>query len=107
MKLYFYILKTPYNAKSYVHCDECEVEEKPKTYVPVGKFPREICRSYINKSEIGHILGCYKDRIILTEKDNQFVKNMFSDSIKKAINSRYEEIGKLTEKLHAVEELED
>ena len=48
MKLYFYELDTEgYNEKPKgILCTECEVEEKPKTYVPINgsKFPGYISR---------------------------------------------------------------
>ena len=42
MKLYFYILEVPYRDKSFVHFEECEVEEKPKTYTLITR-PKGYC----------------------------------------------------------------
>ncbi len=33
MKLYFYTLKEPYNGKLFIQFEECEADEKPKTYL--------------------------------------------------------------------------
>ena len=107
MKLYFYILETPYNGKPYIRFEECEVEEKPKTYKPIDKFPSGIYRSCVNKSDIGNFSGCGANCVILTEKDNLFAKNMFSDRLKGLIKSKNKEIERLTERLNAVYEFEE
>lgn len=107
MKLWFYILDSPYNKEPFIRCEECEVEEKPKTYKPVDSFPCGVYRSYINKSDIGHISGCSNNCVVLKEKNNALAKDIFSMHMKTLINGKKREIEKMESKLNAVLELED
>ena len=77
MKLYFYILETPYNKNPFVRFEECEVIEKQKTYYPKDKFPSGVYRSYINKSDIGHVSGYSNNLVVLTEPNAKVAKELF------------------------------
>lgn len=81
--------------------------EKVLGFVQFDKFPKGIYRSYVNKSEIGHISGYGENRVILTEKDNLFAKTMFIDRLKRLIGLKNKELERLTEKLNAVYEFKE
>ena len=81
MKLYFYTLKEPYNGKLFIQFEECEADEKPKTYLlhvrPRDFYCRKISKEYIGKR--------MEDTVILLEKMifllevfslNQLIKNI-------------------------------
>lgn len=92
MKLYFYFLEVPYNKEPYIRCDECEVEEKPKTYKPVDKFPKGYWYSAVKKYDIGKINGYQGNIVVLTEKDNTKVSDIFKSKFEYPINRIIERI---------------
>ena len=106
MKLYFYILETPYNKNPFVRFEECEVEEKPKTYKPVGKFPSGVYRSYINKSDIGHISGYSNSLVVLTEPNAKMAKEIFTRLYESNARQKEESLAKAKAMLNAILEME-
>ena len=52
-------------------CREVDVEEKPKTYIITEESEFEYKGQRIRKDEIGVLSGCYRDTVILTEKDKK------------------------------------
>lgn len=78
MKLYFYCLSQPPGERPRIEVEECEVEERPKTYKPVDKLPSYYCGFYVTKNEIGRLL---EDTIILTERDSERVAKIFIDDL--------------------------
>lgn len=92
MKLYFYFLELPYNKEPYIRCEECEVEEKPKTYKPVDRFPAEYCYSSVNKDDIGKINGYQGNIVVMLEKDNAKVADIFKSKFECSINRSVERI---------------
>ena len=83
MKLYFYHLSQPPEEKPRIEVEECEVEERPKTYKPVDGFPKFYYGSYVKKEIIGTV---YEDTVILAEmncaKAAEIFKEKFHDDIK-------------------------
>lgn len=77
MKLYFYFLET-----GKIRCEECEVEEKPKTYKPVNRFPEGYYGCYVKKEDIGELIGYGNDTVVLTENNIQKVADVFKDKMK-------------------------
>lgn len=77
MKLYFYFLNL-WNENPIIKCEECEVEEKPKTY----KF-KENCRpkgyyyNTVKKEDIGKINSFQGDTAILLEKNDSKAIELF------------------------------
>lgn len=106
MKLYFYFLETPHSGKPYIQIEECEVEEKPKTYKPVDKFPKSYSGCYVVKSDIGILSGYRNDKVILAKKNDGLTKKLFSDYLNEKIECKKKEIEELKEKLMAVENME-
>ncbi len=106
MKLYFYFLETPYKGKPYIRIEECEAVEKPKTYSPVDEFPNGYYGNYVVKSEIGILSGHQNDKVILTERNDELAKKLFSDYLNSQIEGKQKEVEKLKEKLMAVENME-
>lgn len=49
MKLHFYILKGLYGSNPKLTYSECEVDEKPKTYKPISRFPDGYFSSFVKK----------------------------------------------------------
>lgn len=86
MKLYFYFLEEPYNKEQYIRCEECEVEEKPKTYKPVDKFPNGYWYSVVKKDDIGKINGYQGNIVVMKEKDNEKVADIFKSKFEYSIN---------------------
>lgn len=82
MKLYFYFLET-----NKIRCKECEVEEKPKTYKPVDKFPAGYYYCSVKKEEIGKLAGYNADVVILTEKDTERVSEIFREKCSQRISA--------------------
>jgi len=107
MKLYFYFLETPYKEKPHIRIKECEVEEKPKTYKPVDRFPDGYYGSYVAKTEIGILDKHWHERVILTARNDELVKQLFSDYLDKQIEGKQKEIEELQEKLMVVENMEE
>lgn len=107
MKLYFYILKEPYKKEAYIHCEECEVVEKQKTYEPIERFPSEIYRGFIRKDEIGMFFYGYPNIVILDKKDYHAAKEIFCNKYNVEIKEHMEAIDKLNKKKYVVEAGED
>lgn len=108
MKLYFYFLET-----GKIRCAECEVEEKPKTYKPVNKFPSEFYWCYVKKEDIGRLIGYGDDVVVLTEKNIQKVADVFRGKVqykiaraKKDIVSANDSINRCNETLSMIDEWE-
>lgn len=78
MKLYFYHLSQPLGEKPRIEVEECEVEEKPRTYKAVDKFPRFYIETYVKKENIGKIND---DTIILSERDSEKVVRIFKEKL--------------------------
>lgn len=106
MKLYFYILETPYKKKPYVHMEECEVIEKPKTYYHADKFPDGIYRSFVNKADIGHISGYSNNCVILTEPNAKMAKEIFAKTYESNVQQKEESLAKAKALLNAILEME-
>lgn len=75
MKLYFYFLDT--RKENCIRMEECDVEEKEKTYRPIKEFPCGYYGCYVRKSDIGKPTGLYQNIIILTEENPQRVAEAF------------------------------
>lgn len=99
MKLYFYFLK-----QNGIESAECEVEEKPKTYRPIDKFPREYYGCYVNKSDIGVMKNTYYTKtIIFTEPSFEKAKDIFSSHLNGIIETMKKNLSEYEEQLKAVE----
>lgn len=97
MKLYFYIMLQEYGMQPRIVCEECDVIEKPKTYKPKYKFPSDICRNYIRKDEIGHVINSFNRAVVLLKKNADRAKQIFSvqyceeiEILRKALNEKEE-----------------
>lgn len=97
MKLYFYILED-----NKIRFSECEVEEKPKSYLLEGKvggfYKRMVLKSEIglaNESE-------WKQTVILGKRDDELAKKYFCDYLNGKITDKQKEIEKLQEAMKAV-----
>ena len=92
MKLYFYFLEEPYNKKPYIRCEECEVDERPKTYKPVDRFPKGYYYSTLKKGDIGTPIRYDKRAVALTEKDNAKVADIFKSKCEHSISRSFKSI---------------
>lgn len=104
MKLYFYFLETPYKRDSYIRFEECEVEEKPKTYKPVDKFPSGYYGCYVRKEDIGKLSGYSRDTVILAQNEPEVALKLFENTTNSIIKRHEEEIQTLKSKLKAIQE---
>ncbi len=110
MKLYFYFLEGMKNGCFRI--EECEVEEKPKTYWIVNRPPPGFHRTFVSKNEIGRFASTLDQNIIiLTEKDPERVAELFSIKCKADISRAKDrirdaeiEIEKSNDILDAIEE---
>ena len=107
MKLYFYILETPYNKNPFVRFEECEVIEKPKTYKPKDRFPMGVYRSYISKSDIGHVSGYSKNLVVLTEPNAKVAKELFMIIYERNVSQKEEHLAEAKVILNAILEMEE
>ena len=107
MKLYFYILETPYNKNSFVTFEECEVIENPKTYEPKDRFPRGVYNCYISKSDIGHISGYGNNIVVLTEPNSKLAKEIFTMVYESIVRRKEESLAKAKTMLNAILEIEE
>ena len=112
MKLYFYIIDEYYSGKDdKLRFEECEVVEKPKTYTPVGKFPRGYYGRYVKKEGIGNVIGYSKDVVVLLERDDKKAQIIFKDFIEREIsqeNHRHDGvIERLLNRFKAIREVVD
>lgn len=103
MKLYFYFLKAQWNGEFYINLEECQVIEKPKTYYPVYKFPKGFCGSCVRKLDIGRIYGFFEDVVIMTEKNNNFVMDLFNNNERKKQNELKNKLAQVEAKMNAIE----
>lgn len=99
MKLYFYILKEPYNGKPFIQFEECEADEKPKTYTLITR-PKGYCCSRVSKNDIGRKIG---NVIFLLERNDSLARSIFSESLNRAISLKEKQLKWLMEQLEAVE----
>lgn len=103
MKLYFYNLDTYGSNPKGLYVEECEAEEKPKTYKAVrGSFPNYY--STVRKDEVGQI-KC--DCLVLVEPNFEYAKEMFKDREKARIEKAKMELDKLENELKVIEESEE
>lgn len=99
MKLYFYELEVPYRDKPFIHFEECEVEEKPRTYILITR-PKGYYYSRLSKYDIGSRIG---DSIFLTVRNDALARSIFSETINETISAKEKQIKYLREQLEAVE----
>ena len=95
MKLYFYFLET-----GKIRCAECEVEEKPKTYKPVDRFPSGFYRCCVKKEDIGELIGYGDNIVVLTENNIQKVANVFRGKMKYRIAREKQNIASANESIN-------
>ena len=81
MKLYFYHLSQPLGEKPIIEVEECEVEEKSKTYKRIGKFPEFYCGHYVKKESIGKLAGYNFNVVVLTERDDERAAEIFKNKL--------------------------
>lgn len=113
MKLYFYILgsEQKFNAETrtfekpifQMKCEECEVVEKPKSYKPIDKFPNGVYRNFILKSVIGGFLDCYKEIVILDERNYEKAKEVFLRRFNHKVKELKENLSRYEDMIAAVE----
>lgn len=72
--MYFYFLET-----KKIRTEECEAEEKPKTYKPVDEFPAGYYYCSVKKDDIGTLSGYQNDVVILLENDIEKVAKIFRE----------------------------
>lgn len=99
MKLYFYFLET-----GKIRCEECEVEEKPKTYKPVDRLPEGYYGCYVKKEYIGELIGYSNDVVVLTENNIQKVADVFRNKMKYKIVRAKQDIASANDSINRCNE---
>lgn len=103
MKLYFYTLDIYGRNPKGLYVQECEAEEKPKTYKAVkGSFPNYY--STVGKDEVGQI-KCYC--LVLVEPDFEYAKEKFKIRAERAIADKLKRIEELKAELKIINESEE
>ena len=108
MKLYFYKMNTDERyGKAGITVQVCEVEEKPKTYVPINDsfFPNYISR--LRKVDIGHFISYNSNVVAFIKPSFEHAKEMFKDREKARIEKTKKELDKLENELKVIEESEE
>ena len=100
MKLYFYFLET-----GKIRCSECEVEEKPKTYKPVNKFPSGFYGCYVKKEDMGRLIGYGDNVVVLTEKNIQKVADVFRGKVQHTIARAKQDIVSANDSINRCNEI--
>ena len=100
MKLYFYFLET-----GKIRLAECEVEEKPKTYKPVDRFPSGFYGCYVKKEDIGELIGYGDNVVVLTEKNIQKVANVFRRKMRHRIAREKQNIASANDSINRYNEI--
>ena len=106
MKLYFYIMVNDYGMPPHIEYSECDAIEKPRTYFPVNKFPKNFYGSYVKKDNIGCISGNGNNVIVFLEKNADRARQLFSNQYRKEIENLRKTLNKKEEILSAVEAFE-
>lgn len=84
MKLYFHFLDS--GVIGGVRVEECEVNEKPKSYVASTKFPEGYTDKLVKKTEIGTVIGRFNPVIVQYKQDEDHARNLFMRKISEKIN---------------------
>ena len=102
MKLYFYIFDTYGSNPKGLYVEECEAEEKHKTYKAVDRvFPNHL--GVVKKDDAGRITV---DRMFLTEPNFEYAKEVFRNRVEERILDKLEEIENLKAELKIINESE-
>lgn len=107
MKLYFYHLSQPLGENPRIEVEECEVEEKSKTYRRMDKFPEFYCGHYVKKEDIGKLAGYNFNVVVLTERDDAKVAEIFKDRLHYDIEQSQNRIESLKKEVAKVYDLID
>lgn len=99
MKLYFYFLET-----GKIRCEECEVEEKTKTYKPLDRFPAGYYGCYVKKKDIGELIGYSKDVVVLTENNIKKVADVLRNKMKNKIAKAKQDIASANDSINRCNE---
>ena len=103
MKLYFYNLDTYGSNPKGLYVEECEAEERPKTYAAVDRvFPNYF--SVVRKDDVGRITN---NCLFLTEPNFEYAKETFRKRAERRIADKLEEIEKLKAELKIINESEE
>lgn len=84
MKLYFHFLDS--GVIGGVRVEECEVNEKPKSYVASTMFPEGYTDRLVKKTEIGAVIGRLNPVVVQYKKDEDHARNLFMRKISEKIN---------------------
>lgn len=104
MKLYFYTLDTYGSNPKGLYVEECEAEEKPKTYKAVdGVFPNYY--STIRKDDVGQITNF--NYLFLTEPNFDYAREVFRKRAEGRIADILKEVEKLKTELKIINESEE
>jgi len=84
MKLYFHFLDS--SVIGGVRVEECEVNEKPKSYTASTKFPEGYTDRIVRKTEIGVVIGRFNPVVVHYEKDEDRARNLFIRKVIEKMN---------------------
>lgn len=84
MKLYFHFLDL--DVVGGVRVEECEVNEKPKSYVASTKFPKGYTDKLVKKTEIGVVIGRFNLVVVQYKQDEDCVRTIFKRRVVEKMN---------------------
>lgn len=84
MKLYFHFLDA--GVVGGVRVEECEVDEKPKSYVASTMFPEGYTDRLVRKTEIGAVIGRLNPVVVQYKQDEDCVRTIFKRRVVEKMN---------------------
>lgn len=84
MKLYFHFLNT--DVVGGVRVEECEVDEKPKSYVASTMYPEGYTDRLVRKTEIGTVIGRLNPVVVQYKQDEDCVRTIFKRIVVEKMN---------------------
>lgn len=84
MKLYFHFLDP--GVIGGVRVEECEVTEKPKSYVASKIFPESYTDRLVRKTEIGVVIGRSNPVVVQYKQDEDCARTIFKRRVVEKMN---------------------
>lgn len=84
MKLYFHFLDL--DVVGGVRVEECEVNEKPKSYVASTMFPKGYTDKLVKKTEIGVVIGRLNPVVVQYKQDENCARTIFKRKVVEKMN---------------------
>lgn len=101
MKLHFYFLEDPYGREMYVRHEEAEADEGARSYI-LKEMPNSQYVERINKKDANGRVMEYGKKVILTERDDEKARQVFSEYYNLCIQKEEREIKRYKDIINAI-----